>query len=686
MSYETLTSRSPSFKGDITTSLIDRVENNPFHPLAETTRWPLKYDEFVRKTNEAMGAVMVSDETGSTADILTGQLNAYHLQHIPQYGGTVQVSDGTLDTSLTNYQRGIVYFDTLPSSDTFVFTYMAEPDRYFGEYLTVLQDSIHQLQTFLGAGTEQGEGVMNAKLVMGTRSAGIASRLPHSMPLDALDEGLLVQSDPGGAGKTHRFGGAQDSLELRGQRLDVKGDSNDIDMFFGANSGDDAFFAGQVVITGDVTILGDLNVTGARVIQDGTTTVNTEVAQLKLIAEYEAILGVSSSAMTYVGGGMDVTGRFRHIGAGNLDAHFDRDIQLRDGAIRGVTHESKIDGMNPSTVEKLRPYYVNYDWKAASLNAGPRQGILTGVATNTGLDFLDITGGITALRSADPHDFGNKYQAGDYFVTFTSFPNSDAEVGKSVPVTDMLTGSERIELSRALRASPEGASFVVHHRYALPNIISDGGGLSVTINASTAQKIVGNRQGRMKVRESSTSVLSLPDDSTAYIFMKVSDGVGDIEEDEPTFFYREGSPLTGSNPEAWVESDEDVLIGKVVTAGGAISSITHFRYNYRFDSEWLKVGGGSPISDGAQFQIDHLFGNALRMQDVWPFSVSVTDSTGDLPNLSTIRVGHLTVSAAAAAVGEFQLIDITPEQATVDLPTAANIGLSTPFWVRVKMG
>lgn len=681
MSYETLPPNAPSFKGDITASLIARLKNNAFHPTVEAVSWPAGYDEFVRKTNEAMSAVMVSDETGKTADIFTGSLNAYHLEHIPQQGTQIQVSDGVLDESLTNWQQGIVFFDTMPTGSTFVLTYMAQPDRYYGEYLTQISEILHKIEDFLGAGTTEGEGLRNAPVTLVGKSSNVGARMPHAVDLQALERDLTIQ---GVTQQNIRIGNGQDIVEIWTQRFRLRGDATGslIEMLFGMNSGDTARFAGDAIVTGNLQVLGNLLVTGAQVINGGTVNVNDVVAQTRIVSEFESILGITTASMTYVGGGLDVTGEFRHLGVGNKNAKFDRNIELTDGVLRGVTHEGKVDGLNPSTVELHRKHYVGHDHKEGVLNHAIQEGILTGDAINTGVGYLEVTGGLAAIRAADQHDWTNKYSGGDWYATFLEFPNSSEEVGKSVPITGMDTGTNQISLSRNLRASPAGASFIIHHRHALPTLVRAGSGLSVTINASAAQHAVANRDGRLKIRRSSTTVLSLPDNSSVFIFMKTIENTNEIEEDEPSFFYREGT--LGST--AGVESDEDVLLARVTTSGGVVTDVKNYRLNYRFDSLWLKIGAGAPLADGAQFVIDHMFGNPSRMQSNFPFHVAIADDTGGNPNVASVRVGHLTVSNTAAAVGEFQLVGVTSEQATVDPPTAAQIGATDPYWIRVHMG
>lgn len=672
MAYETLPSNAPSYQADLTAGLIARVHNNPFSPNVERVRWPGRYDEFVRKTNEAMGAVAISDETGQATDILTGSLNAFYLQHIPQRGTAISVSDGTLDSSLTNWQQGIVFFSAMPTGDEFVVTYLAQPDRYYGEYITVLEDSIHNLQRIMGAGSTKGEGLVNGAFALFSKEANIGARLPHAKALDELDEDVTI----GGVTSVQvQLGNGQDHVVLAGSRLDVRGDAlgSSVEMFFGRDTGDSAIFAGDVTATGDLTVLGDLNVTGAIVTGSETREVTTTVAKTRLISELESILGVSTSAKTYMGGDADVTGEFRHIGIGNKDAKFDRNIQLTDGSIRGTTHEGKIDGLNPSTVELHRRFYRS-NYRHGYLMDGYQKGLLTGTSTNTGAGTL-VDSSLSALTGVSSY-FDGKFDDGDYYATIIAHPNAAGEVGKRIPIVSF-NGSDTLELSRDLDADGPGVQFVVHHRYAEPDVVRVGTGLSVLINADAAITAVGGSYGLYKSRRSASSVLSLPDDSTVYIFMKLTENTNEIEEDEPTFFYRTHK----------IESDEDVLLAEVVTAGGSVSEVSNFRLNGRYDSGWTRfsdTGSGDIRALGTDWTLSHLMGSMKRLLDEQQLTIYFTEETGaDKPNTGDVRRGAFNQSPFGSATGHFTLKEISYKQAVVDVPTNAEMGHTGDLWVRV---
>jgi hypothetical protein len=659
MAYETLPPHAPSFQSDITASLIGRVHNNPFHPTAERIQWPAKYDEFVRKSNEAMSALMVSDETGKLVDVLTGSLNAYHLQHIPQRGTTIQVSDGVIDTSLTNWQQGIVFFSTLPSADDFVFTYMAQPDRYYGEYLTQVADVLHEVQNFLGAGTTEGEGLRNAPLTFVTKSANLGARFPHGVDLSALQRDITIA---GVTTQNIRLGNGLDTVEMRAAEFRVRGlpGGGSVDMFFGWDTGDTAYFSGGANFTGDVLINGNLTVTGAQIVSGGTVNVNDVVAQSKLVAEFAAILGITTSAMTYVGGGLEVTGQADFLGVGNKNARFDRNIELTDGALRGVTHEGKVDGLNPSTVELQRRFY-HFDHGYLNQGYQEKKYVGTQISPNTGNLNIVTDTGMPVKTAADTNFFPEKFNDGDYVITIIDHPNASAENGKQIPVVSYNDSNGEFTLARNMDALGDGnLEFSFHHRYAEPDVVRAGAGLTVTINADAALAAVASESGRYKSRRSSASVLSLPDDATSYIFMKITENTAELEEDEPSFFYRTHS----------VASDEDVLLARVVTAGGSVTSAVNFRLNGRWDSEWVKVTAIGDMTGS------HLLGNRVRTLDAG-FSLEWAPDTGGAGGPGSISYGLTNTGG----VNPFAFHSLTDEAIVLSMPDS---GIATPFWVRMR--
>jgi len=658
MSYETLPPHAPSFKTDITAALIARVSNNPYHPTAETVQWPVKYDEFVRKSNEAMSALMVSDETGKTVDVLTGSLNAFHLQHIPQRGTAIAVSDGTLDDSLTNWQQGIVFFETLPAGASFVLTYMAQPDRYYGEYLTQIADVLHEVENFLGAGTTEGEGLRNAPLTFVTKSANLGARFPHGVDLSALERDITIQ---GVTTQNIRLGNGLDTVEMRAAEFRVRGlpGGGSVDMFFGWDTGDSAYFSGNVEMTGDLTVYGNLTVTGIQVISGGTVNLNDVVAATRLVSDMETILGITTSSMTYVGGGLEITGQTDFLGVGNKNARFDRNIELTDGVLRGVTHEGKVDGLNPSTLELNRRFYRS-DFSHGYLNQGSQGKKYVGsqISDNSGdLNIVNDTG-MPTKTAGDANFFPEQFNGGDYVVTIIDHPNAESENGNQIPVVSYDNSNGNFTLARNLAALGPTVNFRFHHRYGTPDVVDAGAGLTVNINADAALAAVAGESGRYKSRRSSATVLSLPDDATSYIFMKTTENTAEIEEDEPSFFYRTHK----------ISSDQDVLLARVVTVGGSVTSAVNFRLNGRWDSEWQKITSLDDLTG------NHLLGNRPRTLDA-TFDLEWAEDTGGAGGPGTVNYG-----ITSTGLDHFTFHSLTDEAIVLSMPT----GFATPFWVRVR--
>ena len=160
MAYTTHSDSSPENNTSyINTGLVSLVPINPYNPSATAINWPANYDLFVNKTNDQQVSVSVSDETHAVSEIADSGL---YLNHKPRRGTTINATAGAvIDSSLTDYNHGVIYFSTLPTSE-FTVTYLADPDKYYGEYLTQIQDVLHKLEIWAGAGSTMNEGVRTA--------------------------------------------------------------------------------------------------------------------------------------------------------------------------------------------------------------------------------------------------------------------------------------------------------------------------------------------------------------------------------------------------------------------------------------------------------------------------------------------------------------------------------------------
>ena len=194
MAYTTHSDSSPENNTSyINQALVNLVPNNPYHPNATTINWPSNYDLFVNKTNDQQVSVNVSDETHEVSEITAD--SGVYLNHKPRRGTSITATAGAvINSGVIDYNHGIVYFNTLPTSE-FTVSYLADPDKYYGEYLTQIQDVLHKLEIWAGAGSVMNEGVRTAEVLINSTNSKVDSKLPHNIHIADLGKDITFQSD-----------------------------------------------------------------------------------------------------------------------------------------------------------------------------------------------------------------------------------------------------------------------------------------------------------------------------------------------------------------------------------------------------------------------------------------------------------------------------------------------------------
>jgi hypothetical protein len=718
MSYQTVSTFALSNLSGITSSLIKRIEHNPFHPLATTVYFPDQYDELVSPTNDQMSPVLVEDETYAVSDILTGDSSLY-LQHKPRFGTSIDVSSGTL--GLKDYEHGIVYFTSLPTGD-FTVQYLAESDKYYGEHLQVIQDILHKVQWLIGAGTEVSEGIKNAELFLDSLPAGLLARMPNAISFRAIDRDIEIRSSTDGAspnGTQHRItlGNGDDDVFVDARRFVVRRSVTSgptpsyVDILLGDETGDFCSVAGDLDVTGrtvigtsgssantgvpassvtgfeatgepytqgslklavhgDAVVYGDLHVLGQLVTYNIERNIQVNVFEDALEVGNDSFLkgdvriGATTDRTLYVGGDTELTGELRIYGAGGKAVHVDTSIEFHDGGLKGDYQQCTIDDLDPSYMELTRTlmrseYKSHYHNDA--LPAYVYQGTTTSSSANT--ELVDTAASSLTGEYPSGTYHSAKYDEGDYIAVVNN---------QRIPVKSFNPTTKTWTLARAvdgLTTIPSSTSFQIYHSRGHGNFIQAGVGLSVSIKGSEVFPFVGNARGIVKYRESDYT-LAVPANSTVYIFMSTLVGVNGIDEDAPTFSY------STSN----VEDDRSVLIGKVVTNGSAPTSIVCYDVNGQYDTGWVKFDAaatGNVQQAGNDYTISAYLGNTKRRTRTTVRGM-IAANTGSMPDLTQLGVLAFDSSTYVKTLGDQSIV--------IKTSSGALQGISLPYWLRFTVG
>jgi len=725
MAYDTFSTKAPVNQSGLTAALIKVVQHNPRHPLTAQSNYPDEYPQFVNPTNDQMTSILVEDEVHPLVDVDTDNSNRCFLHHKPSFGATISASDGVIDTAMTDYEHGIIYFSTMPVGE-FTLQYQADPDKYYGEYLQAVQDVIHCIVWLLGAGQTLNEGIKNAEMFVDSLPADLSARLPHAIKISALDRNLEIRSTtdtgaPTGTKHTITLGNGEDTVAIDAEHFLVRRSTLGelLGMRFGDETGDFAQFAGGVDVTGqlvvgvrhqsrnpdidpsavlafettgdtftsdkwiasfygDVFIAGDLFVMGQTVVMDVQRNIQVNVYEDSLEVGNDlnvlgnVAFGVSTSQRAYFSGNVEITGGLKVLGAGAEPVIIDGKVIFTNGAEKGVFEQGTIDGLDPSYIECIRKY-LRQSNKHGTAIEGMRTPLFEGtVSYVTGLDLIADTGIPGSIATAYPTGtyYTSKFDDGDYVMLI----KTGDQAGARIPIKGYDDTTKQWSLARALDgAYAEGDEFAVFHELNdLPNFVQIGTGLAVVVKASSIWPLLGWQSGVIKKRTSDYEVTGLPANSTVYIFMSTAPGVNGIDEDEPTFFYSDTSD---------VESDQSILIAKAVTGPGTVTSVTCYAINAAYDTLWTRfetTGSGYSHSIGAEWTIDARMANKKRWwRQLGQVEVYLCPDNGSNgPDLTAVK--KLDLHSAG-----FYLKTIADDLLVLGTPSAGFLSLSSPYWVRV---
>lgn len=710
MSYETNHSSAPSNNtGDLTSSLIRRVEHNPYHHLATTIHYPDGYDEFVTQTNDQMSPVLVEDETYGVSAILTGELynNSLYLQHKPKFRTPITVSDGVI-TNGTDYEHGVVYFSTMPTGE-FTVQYLSDPDKYFGEHITVLQASIHKLENLLGAGTTVHEGIKNAEFILASKPAALNNRLPHAVSLSTLTGDLSFGSEVGTDPIEITLGSGQDTVNVDAVEFNVYSSTGDTTINLGQLTGDLTNVAGDLTILGhtyagdpsttvspsvsqvtvdnfkltgtpytgdtlklavhgDAVFFGDAYFFGQVISIDVTREITVSVHESDLAVDHtltvggDSYFGTSTNSRAYFAGNATLTGGLTVIGAGNASISFDGPIVMTNGSVKGPFQQGTVDGLDCSYIERVRKYQ-RPEFKTGHVNDGVRAVIYSGTVTSTGAANELIDTGASTMASALPAGtfFSGRFNGGDFVALITSGPNA----GQRVPIWSYNnTAPYKWFLSRSLAtAATAGTTYQIYHANGHSNVVQAATGLNVTIKGSTSVPLIANANGIIKVRTTDYT-LSLPASTTSYVFLSTAPGVNGIDQDEPTFYSKTN----------YIEDEKSVLLAAVTTDGSSVTAITNYDFNASYDSGWVKfdtVASGNVKLAGADWTIDAKIGSNVKQINA-KFSGLIYN--GSSPSINGARL---------PLDSTIYIKQVSADSIVVKTTGSTYLGYTVPYWLRI---
>ena len=712
MAYTTHSDSSPDKNTSyIDTSLNRLVQNNPYHPTAPNILWPTYYDVFVNKTDDQQVSVSVSDEKHLTGDIDVSNDNALYMNHKPRLGSTVESTFGTLDTGLTDYNHGIVYFSALPASD-FTLTYLADPDKYYGEYISQMQDVLHKLEIWAGAGpgpVEGGEGVRSAEILVKTRNAKIDNKLPNRIHVQGLAEDIAFKSLDGQPGHTITLGNSNDVVEINASEFKVYcgtfGDSvldpitgtitdhtSDILNMIGlvsmsptgttrASGFSDASVTGLVFnpnvdadtgrfsgnfdalrVYGNAVVLGNLHTLGTHTVVSATTAMNISVFQEGLSVNGDSWFGDATDDKVYVAGDLIVSGRIDQVGSTTEhDVTINRDIILNN---HGGTTPSLVDGLDPSYIANRHRYMrpAGPDWcgdtvNICSIGQMAEDGTLTGGAASTATQdsttgdlVVDTTISSNALLvniAGGGLYYTDRFNDGTWIFDIRSGPSA----GEKIPIAAYNSATTSWQLSRTLSSLPaSGMSYRIYNPYFCnPDFVALNGN-DFDITASTTNPVVADVRGIVKSNvNADTASVNSADSGTKYLSLANENSVASAGLESDGVWY--GSDYG-------VPSDQSILVAEAEhNGGGTFDQLTTYRPAGKYDSTWRQFASTTPT-------IYHNLGGDFRAQD---YKVTV----------------H---TAGASAAGPGTVTQVTdPIISAIDRKTATITVPSTDTWVRIKI-
>lgn len=678
MAYSSDSSNSPVNRGssEISTSNVVRVTNNPYNE-SNTINWPSSYDAFITKTNDQMTSVSVTDEVHAITDISGSGI--LYMQHRPRLNASVTIAgdgDESSFISSVDYTTGAIQFADNPTGDAngdITLSYLADPDKYYGEYLTQIQDSVHAMQFWTGtpSGGVEHEGAANANFAILSTGGTVASKLPYATNLSALASGdsVTIASDTGVTDNSITLGNGSDQLIVNSDDVDLTQNLTDRVNVGGklvvategvTQSADQTTHATLAaaytdtdsdvgVFYGDIVVFGDITTAGSVVAND--TTVNTDVLAQDLNVDGNTVLGDSTADTTTVSGTLSVGSTSTFTGA----ATFSESITLdTDKTVDGVdlkALDTVLDYIRPGdgswTGDALNmTHYTSTAWSsttaAESIGYTSSGSHVTSVVTGGSLitDAAATAGAYPTNTVNEAYD--DVYADGSWRLKFLT----GTRAGEVYTVlSGPSTNTNQWELDRVCDGTV-GASYVVYGIYRnIPKHLTSSG-LVVTLDASTVNPVICTTDGDLHVITDATNTLTLPSSSTSYIYIR-SDDNGD-----PELFYNSD----------FVESAGSAFLGYANTGAGTVNTLVNTFPNRKYDSGWITI----PI--GTDDLFPHIIGpeavtgtTTVYTHEAGPQDASTNPyAFGDyiVPNPSTIthRTNIFYVKIDSTAAGQHRII------------------------------
>ena len=690
MAYTTHSNSSPENNTSyINTSNVSLVPNNPYNPNATTINWPTSYDLFVNKTNDQQVSVSVSDETHAVSEITAD--SGLYLNHKPRRGTTITATDGIIDASLTDYNHGIIYFSTLPTVEV-TLTYLADPDKYYGEYLTQIQDVLHKIEIWAGAGSSINEGVRTAEVLINSTNTKVDSKLPHNIHIADLGKDITFQSDAANTvGNTINLGNSYDLVTVNAKEFNVfRGTFNDgntgdpvvatitdhsgdtVNMrglvnlsptgitratgitfaaitgaLFTTQSGRDGGANDALRVFGDTFIAGDLFTMGNHVVQNVTTTSSFNVFTDNMLVKGDSFLGDATTDNVYIAGPTTATGKIT--AKDNLEITKSISFTNNDS-----TTVSTVDGLDASYIANRHTYMrpAGPDWCGDSINicsfgvtagTGNVNGGYEGSTTHpavVGKNLID-TSAATAYALTGVSYYTGRFNDGNWIADIRSGP----DVGQKVPIVKWDPAITGWELSRSLSTLQDsGVSYrVCNPHYNLPDFVSVAG-TTFTISATATSPVVADVRGIVKVCNSNTPVSMQSVTGRHYLFMSNENadagGLNSLESNPIWYTETHGVP-----------SDKSIVVGHVDVTGATPvvddTSLVTYQQSNKYDSTWLRLTDLTSNNylehpQGADTDHNifyHNLGGEYRIHDV-KFTIfgAPDDAAGTAPDLSDIEI------------------------------------------------
>jgi len=222
--YNSISEFAPSnFTGSLSLGLIKTVANNPANTGAHVVNFPSYYDEFINKTEgQASAPVPVVAEKYGTNEIVYQGTDAYlYLHHLPMElaGGSIQLSEGTINTGATDYTLGLLKFVTIPTGNFYV-NYLARADAFASEHVNALQNAVMAIQRMVGAGSLTGEGLRNAEYWVDEWPTSLQAILPDAVYTKAIEKDVQLK---GKASESHTItlGNGADEIVFDTKKIDI---------------------------------------------------------------------------------------------------------------------------------------------------------------------------------------------------------------------------------------------------------------------------------------------------------------------------------------------------------------------------------------------------------------------------------------------------------------------------------